>query len=73
MDTTTSNSDTTAAIKKAVLEQKVATFDFNVQKFTYEKVYSAFLSDQINMDDVVCKITSDETVKDMLRKKPVYK
>ena len=67
LDTTTSNTDTHEAIRKAVCYKQTATVDFKTDLFSHESVYNAFLDNHINMNDVAFRTTSDETVRDLLR------
>ena len=71
-DLTTSNEDTVAAIRQVVIDRQVATFVSDNNKFPYESVNNAFLSGDINTNDIACYTRSDETARDML-KKPKYK
>ena len=63
LDTTTSNTDTYEAIRKAVCYRQKAAFDFKTDFFSHESIYIAFLDNHINMNDVAFRTTSDETVR----------
>ena len=67
LDTTTSNTDTYEAIRKAVCYRQKAAFDFKTDLFSHESVYNAFLDNHINMNDVAFRTTSDETVSELLK------
>ena len=67
LDTTTSNTDTYEAIRKAVCYRQKAAFDFKTDLFSHESVYNAFLDNHINMNDVAFRTTSDETVRELLK------
>ena len=67
LDTTTSNTDTYEAIRKAACYRQKPAFDFKTDLFSHKSVYNEFLDNHINMNDVAFRTTSDETVRELLK------